>query len=156
MSSKQAERDAEGSDDVYIVAQLLDQRWLASTGKRPARRQYLVRWEGFSEAHDSWEDESNILDDELIDKFNAVEAKRNAMQAKRAARLDAASNAEPMAPVPLPAGSAAPLPPGVELPEPPTEDSSSSSLAAPEEEQPRRRHVQNAHTHHWTRHHSTA
>ena len=31
--------------------------------------QYLIRWKGFSEAHDSWEPAANIHTDELIQKF---------------------------------------------------------------------------------------
>ena len=61
-----------------------------------------------------WEDEANILDNELIDKFNATEAKRNAMQAKRAARLaEAAQSPLPTVVVALPVASGAPVPPGV-------------------------------------------
>jgi hypothetical protein len=37
--------------------------------KRRQQLQYLVRWKGFSEAHDSWEPLSNINADQLIQKF---------------------------------------------------------------------------------------
>jgi hypothetical protein len=37
--------------------------------KRCQQLQYLVRWKGFSEAHDSWEPLSNINTDQLIQEF---------------------------------------------------------------------------------------
>jgi hypothetical protein len=42
---------------------------ILGTRKRCQQLQYLVRWKGFSEAHDSWEPLSNINADQLIQKF---------------------------------------------------------------------------------------
>ena len=92
--------DKKGGGDVFAVAQLLEMRWRAgskvgSTGKgggqssigkgggqssigkgggangKPGRRQYLVRWAGYDASHDTWEDEANVLDQELIQSFAA-------------------------------------------------------------------------------------
>jgi hypothetical protein len=42
---------------------------ILGTRKRCHQLQYLVRWKGFSEAHDSWEPLTNINADELIKKY---------------------------------------------------------------------------------------
>ena len=83
--------DQKGGGDVFAVAQLLEMRWRAgskvgstvkgggqsSIGKggganrKPGRRQYLVRWAGYDASHDTWEDEANVLDQELIQSFAA-------------------------------------------------------------------------------------
>ena len=45
----------QAGDDVYLVERLLQER------TRRGRQQFLVRWAGYSEAHDSWEEEANII-----------------------------------------------------------------------------------------------
>jgi len=61
---------------VYVVNHLVKRRRVGSTW------QYLVRWEGFTSASDTWEKESDILDDRLIECFISgedwSEAERNA------------------------------------------------------------------------------
>ena len=52
---------------IYRVDKLLDRRWMTN----PARWQYRVRWEDFSPVYDTWEDERNIYDQDLIDEFHA-------------------------------------------------------------------------------------
>jgi hypothetical protein len=42
---------------------------ILGTRKRHHQLQYLVRWKGFSEAHDSWEPLTNLNADELIKKY---------------------------------------------------------------------------------------
>jgi hypothetical protein len=42
---------------------------ILGTRKRCQQLQYLVRWKGFSKAHDSWEPLSHINADQLIQKF---------------------------------------------------------------------------------------
>lgn len=57
------------NDPVYKVDRLLSSR----VRKRGSRRvtEYLVRWEGYSPMHDSWEPAVNILDKSLIADFKA-------------------------------------------------------------------------------------
>jgi hypothetical protein len=55
--------DLVNSQPEWEVEQIL------GTRKRRQQLQYLVRWKGFSEAHDSWELLSNINADQLIQKF---------------------------------------------------------------------------------------
>ena len=59
------------SEVSYTVDALLAQRL------RGGRRQFLVRWFGYEEEDDTWEDESNILDAELVRAFDgAVQARK--------------------------------------------------------------------------------
>jgi len=51
--------------DVYTVEKILNER------KRGCTCEFLVRWAGYSRAHDSWEPVANILDSRLIDGFRA-------------------------------------------------------------------------------------
>ena len=51
-SDGDADADA---DDSYAVDRLL-----ATRRRKGGRRQYLVRWLGYSHAHDSWEDEESV------------------------------------------------------------------------------------------------
>ena len=59
---------AEVDDDVYTVDRLVATRVVSAGGGR-RRRQFRVRWEGWSEEHDTWEDEAHILDEQLIDEL---------------------------------------------------------------------------------------
>ena len=43
------------ADDSYAVDRLL-----ATRRRKGGRRQYLVRWLGYSHVHDSWEDEESV------------------------------------------------------------------------------------------------
>ena len=54
---------AESTDGVYTVEKL--------TGRRVKNKrvQYLVRWQGYGPKDDSWEDERNILDRNLIEEY---------------------------------------------------------------------------------------
>ena len=62
--------------DVFVVERLLGERRVGS-GKR-RRKQYLVKWEGFDDAENTWEDEAMILDDDLIEAFRREHHTRRA------------------------------------------------------------------------------
>ena len=54
---------AESTDGVYTVEKLTSRR------VKNKRVQYLVRWQGYGPKDDSWEDERNILDQNLIEEY---------------------------------------------------------------------------------------
>jgi len=66
--------------DVFVVEKLMGERYYGTGAKR--RKQFLVRWEGFGDAENTWEDEEHILDDDLIDSYK--QSKRKALEEKRA------------------------------------------------------------------------
>ena len=53
--------------DVFVVEALVGERYTGSGARR--RHQFLVRWQGYGAKDDTWEDEEQILDDELIAEF---------------------------------------------------------------------------------------
>ena len=55
--------------DVYRVEQILARR--TKRRGRARAREYLVRWSGFDDSHNTWEPASNILDEQLIADFEA-------------------------------------------------------------------------------------
>ena len=63
--------------------------------RKPGRRQYLVRWAGYDASHDTWEDEANVLDQELIQSFAAENdaAWRKAQREEKAERQAVAKQA---------------------------------------------------------------
>ena len=56
-----------GDSDIYRVDRLLNMRHMADRS-----REFLVKWEGWSAEHDSWEPEAHILDEEMLCKFLRV------------------------------------------------------------------------------------
>lgn len=56
-------------DDVFKVEKLLEWRWRAGGG-----REFLVKWEGFSNEETSWEPEDNILEKGMIKKVSKKRA----------------------------------------------------------------------------------
>ncbi|KRX16038.1 NAD(P)H-hydrate epimerase [Trichinella nelsoni] len=63
------QRMAREGSDVYTAECIMNER------KRKGKKEYLVRWEGYSEKHDTWEPASHILGYELLQEYN--EAKKN-------------------------------------------------------------------------------
>jgi Chromo (CHRromatin Organisation MOdifier) domain len=57
----------------YEVEQILNSRWTGHAQKL----QYLLRWKGYSRAHDSWQDATEVHAPELIREYHA--RKRNAV-----------------------------------------------------------------------------
>ncbi|XP_033630678.1 polycomb group protein Pc-like [Asterias rubens] len=51
-------------DDVYIVEALKGKR------RRKGTTEYLVKWRGWSNKHNTWEPEDNILDKRLLDSYS--------------------------------------------------------------------------------------
>lgn len=66
--------DEEG-DIVYYVEFLLDKRTKKSGRKHIT--EYLVKWQGYDHEHNTWEPESNIMDQDLIDDLNERLEKRS-------------------------------------------------------------------------------
>jgi hypothetical protein len=65
--------------DVFVVEKLLGERYHGSGSRR--RKQYLVRWEGYSDAENTWEDVDSILDDDLIDEYRRMKRAKQAAAA---------------------------------------------------------------------------
>ncbi|KRZ83953.1 NAD(P)H-hydrate epimerase, partial [Trichinella sp. T8] len=63
------EKMATGGSDIYMAECIMNER------KRKGKKEYLVRWEGYSEKYDTWEPASHILGYELLQEYN--EAKKN-------------------------------------------------------------------------------
>ena len=61
-SSPPSEND---TDDIYQVERILKERI------RRGKRQFYVKWLGYSSRHNTWEPEENILDPRLIEAFHA-------------------------------------------------------------------------------------
>jgi hypothetical protein len=55
----------EGEEE-YKVEQVLDLRWHG----RGKKLQYLLKWRGYSQAHDSWEPAEQVHAPELVDRFH--------------------------------------------------------------------------------------
>ena len=61
-----------GNDtDIYIVEELMKKR------QRKGKTEYLVKWVGWSDSHNSWEPKPNILDKNLIADFEAEWQSKN-------------------------------------------------------------------------------
>ena len=62
-------RPADDTGPNISIAERLIKRRVKGSGPR-ARVQFLVRWQGYGEADDTWEDDCNILDRRLVYEFD--------------------------------------------------------------------------------------
>lgn len=85
-------------DDFYIVERIVDHKDMKSKGFK-----YLIKWEGYSAAESTWEDEDNILDKAILKKYwdeqstkeDALRhAKDNALKKKTPRKTPAKSKAK--------------------------------------------------------------
>ena len=58
-----SERD-EDDEELFIVEKILGHRHGSDN-----KLEYLIKWKGYSEKHNSWEPEVNFLDKEVINKY---------------------------------------------------------------------------------------
>ncbi|CAL8082790.1 unnamed protein product [Calicophoron daubneyi] len=73
------QRSRSRKSDVYRVERLVGRR------ERGNRIEYLVKWKDWSEAHNTWEPEKNILDKRLIDSFLRREKRKKLRNAAKSA-----------------------------------------------------------------------
>ncbi|KAK0173017.1 hypothetical protein PV328_006272 [Microctonus aethiopoides] len=62
-TTSHADDEEEGSDVEYEVERIVSHRYIKG------RRQFLIRWKGYDEDADTWEDESELNCSKLIDDF---------------------------------------------------------------------------------------
>merc|ERR1712226_384288 len=64
--------DSEVEDEEFVVRKIIDKRETADN-----KKEYLIKWKGFSDDHDTWEPLENLSCHELIEEFEQkLEAKR--------------------------------------------------------------------------------
>lgn len=83
--------DATLTQHVCLVDRILDKRISTETGQS----EYLLSWQGFdpqgNEFEDTWEPESNVLGEELIEEYERSLARRRSFQQKRTAEVHSGS-----------------------------------------------------------------
>lgn len=57
-------------DDVYVVEKIVDSRTRAGV------KQYLVKWEGYADAENTWENEENIFSKQMIKRYECESVKK--------------------------------------------------------------------------------
>lgn len=58
-------------DRVFAAERIIKKRM------KSRKTEYLVKWKGWSQRHNTWEPEENILDQRLIDSFERQQRKCN-------------------------------------------------------------------------------
>ena len=92
----------EGQEE-YKVEEILDQ-WAYGQGRK---KQYLIKWKGYSAAHNSWENTSGVQAPELVKEF--------LQRQWRSARIATLKAGLGLVHSPMPSGSSAPSLPSPEL-----------------------------------------
>jgi hypothetical protein len=87
----------------YEVEEILGQR----TYGRGKKKQYLIKWKGYSAAHNSWEDASGVHAPELVKEFLQSQ--------QRSARITTLKAGLGIVQSPMPSGSSAPSLPSPKL-----------------------------------------
>ncbi|ORX79111.1 chromo-domain-containing protein [Basidiobolus meristosporus CBS 931.73] len=62
-SEEEEEEEEEAKAEVYVVEKVVNHR------KRKGKTQYLLKWKGYPEEENTWEDEENLFCHELIEKY---------------------------------------------------------------------------------------
>eukprot|EP01117_Protostelium_nocturnum_P018171 TRINITY_DN7543_c0_g1_i2.p1 TRINITY_DN7543_c0_g1~~TRINITY_DN7543_c0_g1_i2.p1 ORF type:complete len:416 (+),score=139.49 TRINITY_DN7543_c0_g1_i2:49-1296(+) len=53
------------SDNIYVIETILDHRFAVIKGRKTKKREYLVKWEGYGDEHNTWEPEINFKTESL-------------------------------------------------------------------------------------------
>jgi hypothetical protein len=57
--------------DVFLLDRIVERR------RRAGRNEFLVKWQGYTDEHNSWEPEENIFDDDELQRARALPTKTN-------------------------------------------------------------------------------
>lgn len=77
VNDKNEENDEEDENTIYEVDKIIEVHH-----KRNGRREFLVRWKGYSQAENTWEPEENMNCPDLIERFMAKVEHLRSLEAK--------------------------------------------------------------------------